>query len=395
MNSFEISSKVNSNGRRHFKAVLYEIFPDSCVDVQNKVGTQYNGNGITWIREYCEAALPSIVGMSLRCEFLDEERTELCGHGETDIKDGLPIFENAVVIGTFTKGYIDEIETDKGVKTVCIGEGEIDSQCYNNFVTKLAEDMANGYAPKGSVEIMRTNGNDAIIYKYGYVDKGRIPTVFEHSGFALLGVEPADPMAQLMELNKKEEKNTMNEAEIKALVMQIVSEINSQTKVVEDIKADCEKKVAEANAAVESITTEKNELVATVEQLQAAIEANKAERQTLDEKYETLYEEAKALREALGEAKAKERLAELSQALSAFTTEEQNYASKEIEAFKTNPVESEINSITDKILVEIGKKAKETAKKESELNSQQKEEVLDIFSGVIATVEENKEVNIY
>lgn len=395
MNTFEISSNVNSNGRRHFKAVLYEIFPDSCIDVQNKVGTQFNGNGITWIREYCEAALPSISGMSLRCEFLDEARTELCGHGETDIKDGLPIFENAVVIGTFTKGYIEDIETDEGTKTVCIGEGEIDSQCYNNFVTKLAEDMANGYAPYGSVEIMRTNGNETILYKYGYTDKGRIPTIFEHSGYALLGVEPADKMAQMIELNKKEEKNTMNETEIKALVMQIVSEINSQAQAIADVKADCEKKIAEANAAVETITAEKNELGATVEQLNAAIEANKQERIDLDQKYDILWKEAEALRKELGEAKARERLAELNKALSEFTEDEQNYAVEEIKAFKENPVESEINSITDKILAGIGKKAKEEAAKTNEINSKQKDELLDIFSGVMTPVEKNEEVNIY
>lgn len=395
MKSFEISSQVNKNGRRHFKAVLYEIFPDSCIDVQNKVGTQYNLNGITWIREYCEAALPSIKGMSLRCEFIDENRTTLCGHGETDIKDGLPIFENAVVIGTFTNGYIEDIETDEGTKTVCIGEGEIDSQCYNNFVTKLEEDMANGYAPHGSIEIMRTNGNESIIYKFGYVDKGRIPITFEHSGYALLGVEPADHMAQILELNKKEEKNTMNEAEIKALVMQIVSEINSQAKVIEDVKADCEKKVAEANAAVEAVTAEKNELVATVEQLQAAIEANKAERKELDEKWETLFKEAETLRKALGEAKAKERLAELSQALSQFTDDEQKYAVEEIKTFKENPVEGEINSITDKILVGIGKKAKEDEAKSSEINAKKKEETLDIFSGVITPSESDEEIKIY
>ena len=141
MNTFELSSKKDKNGRRSFKIILYKIFPDSCVDEANQVGTDYNKNGITWIKEYCEKALPSISGMSLRCEFTDEERTQLLGHGETGIADGEPVFEDAVVIGTFTKGYIDEIETDEGVITACIGEGEIDSQCYHNFVTKLESDI--------------------------------------------------------------------------------------------------------------------------------------------------------------------------------------------------------------------------------------------------------------
>lgn len=92
MKTFEIfseSKKKGQNGRRKFKAILYQIFPDSCVDEEAQAGTQYNKNGITWLREYCEKALPSIKGMSLKCEFLDEERTELCGHGMTDIEDGI------------------------------------------------------------------------------------------------------------------------------------------------------------------------------------------------------------------------------------------------------------------------------------------------------------------
>ncbi len=47
MKMFEISSKKNKNGRRKFKAILYTIFPDSCVDEANQVGTMYNKNGIT------------------------------------------------------------------------------------------------------------------------------------------------------------------------------------------------------------------------------------------------------------------------------------------------------------------------------------------------------------
>ena len=119
MKTFEIFSehkKKGQNGRRKFKMILYQIFPDSCIDEENEVGTLYNDNGITWIREYCEKALPSIKGMSLRVEFLDEERTELCGHGLTDIVDGVPIFEDAVVIGTFERGYIDEVELSDGSK---------------------------------------------------------------------------------------------------------------------------------------------------------------------------------------------------------------------------------------------------------------------------------------
>ena len=83
MKTFELAQKESKNGRRKFVTILHEIYPDSCIDETNEAGTQYNLNGITWIESYCEAALPTITGMSLRAEFLDEDRTELCGHGST------------------------------------------------------------------------------------------------------------------------------------------------------------------------------------------------------------------------------------------------------------------------------------------------------------------------
>ena len=67
MNTFELfnesKKRKGQNGRRKFKAVLYEIYPEDCIDTENEVGTKFNRNGITFIEKYCEAALPSIEGM--------------------------------------------------------------------------------------------------------------------------------------------------------------------------------------------------------------------------------------------------------------------------------------------------------------------------------------------
>ena len=350
MKQFELSSKKNKNGRRKFKTVLCEIHPDTCVDEEKQVGTEYNKNGITWIKEYCEKALPSIVGMPLRCEFIDDERTEILGHGDTGIIDGIPIYEDAVTLGTCTKGYIDTINSDKGEIMAVIAEGEIDAQCYHNFVEKLDNDIKEGIYPSGSVEIMRTGENDSIIYKYGYKDYGRIPMVFDFSGYALLGVEPADDSAKLIELNQnKEDVNTMTDLEIKALVAQTVTELSNQEVEINKCKEECEAKIAEANAKVEQIVAEKNEIEATSAQIQAALDALKAEKEALDKKWEELWAENDALKKALGEAKAKERIADLNNALSEFTDVEQNYAKEEIEAFNADPNSCEINSIVDKI----------------------------------------------
>lgn len=400
MKTFEMFSvsKKGENGRRNFKVILYKIHPDECEDTVNGVGTEYNLNGITWLRKYCEEALPSIKGMSIRCEFLDEDRVEICGHGFTEIKDDVPLFENATVIGHFTDGYIEEMYDENGDPFMaCIGVGEIDSSCYNKFCEKLDELAEENIYPQGSVEIMRVPGTKGIEYKYGYKDYGRIPTKFIHSGYALLAIKPSDSAAKLLELNNKED-NQMNEKEAQALIDKTLSSYKQVEQTIADAKADCEAKIEEANAAVnaanaekEAVIAEKNELNATVEQLQAALDAAKAEYAELDKKYNTLWDARAELEKALGEAKAKELIGEMNEAISIFSAEEQEYAKESIEKFKADPTSVEINSIVSEIYVGIGKAKKSAAdaEKQSEINSAKDVKAEDIFS-VVDTTENGK-----
>lgn len=401
MKTFEIfseSKKKGQNGRRKFKAILYQIYPDSCIDEKNEVGTQYNKNGITWIKEYCEKALPSIKGMSLKCEFLDDERTELCGHGMTDIEDGVAIFENAVVIGTFSNGYIDDVELPNGETiTACIGVGEIDSSCYNNLCKKLDEDIANGIYPNGSVEILRTEDNEGIVYKYGYKDYGRIPTEFIHSGYALIGINPSDNTAKLVELNesKKEDIDKMNDAEIKSLIEQTVSAYTGHIAEINECKKECDEKVEELNKCLDKEKAEKNEAIANSEKIQAALDECKNELQETYKKLDDLYAEMDELRDELGKAKAKERIGELTSAITTFTDEERAYAKAEIEAFNANPVESEINSVVNKIWEGIGKKAKEDAIVAEQNSAHNKDSIEDIFGAVETKPAVDTDTNIF
>ena len=377
MKIIELSSKQSKNGRRKFKAILHRIFPDDCI--VDGVGTQYNENGITWIREYCENALPTIDGMSLRVEFLDEERTEICGHGETEIVDGLQLFENATVIGTFKKGYIDELEVNGEKQLVCIAEGEIDEACYKSFVEKLDEDLADGNAPYGSVEIYKTSDNDGIIYKYGYHDYGRVPEKFIYSGFALLGVKPADNSAKLLELNSKnkEEQNNMDEKMLQGFVSdikQVISETNSKNE-------ELSKTIAELNEAIADKDKTIAELNASSEELKAALEKAEKDYQEVWKKEDELYNDIKELKAQLAEAQAKERVGEMNSAIADFSDEEKAYAQAEIEAFTADPINCEINSVVNKIWEGIGKKAKEDAKIVAEQNASNNE-VDDIFAEV-------------
>lgn len=401
MKTFEIfseSKKKGQNGRRKFKLVLYKIQPDNCIDEENEVGTEYNLNGITWIREYCEQALGSIEGMFLRCEFLDEDRTEICGHGMTEIEDGVPVFENATTIGRFTKGYIQEIENEDGETILaCIGEGEIDSSCYKNFCDKLDEDIAQGIYPQGSVEIMRAEDEDGIVYKYGYKDLGRIPMKFIHSGYALIGIKPSDSNAKLLELNSQnKEETTMTEAEIKALVEQTVSAYTNHTSEINECKKECDEKVKELNKCLDKEKAEKNEAIANSEKIQAALDECGKELSETHKKLEALYEEMDALRDELGKAKAKERVGELNAAIAAFTDAEREYAKAEIEAFNADPVNVEINSVVSKIYEGIGKTAKADEDKKVAEQNAAKVQVEDIFAAVeVITPAVKEDVDIF
>lgn len=395
MKRFELSENVSSNGQRKFKVILHEIYPDSCVDEVNQVGQIFNENGITWIEEYCQKAADSIVGKSIRCEFIDDERTEILGHGATDIIDGTPIFENATSIGHFNKAYSEEVEVlefgEVVKKKFMIGEGEIDSLCYHNFCERLDYDLENDMAPKGSVEILRTTDNDTIIYKYGYKEEGRIPMIFDYSGYALLGVRPADQTAVLLELNETHKEETkMDKAEIKA----IVEEVTGVEAEMNAYKAQCDQAVEEANASVASKDAEISELNSKVESLTSELESAKAENADLASKNESLTSEVNSLNEKISSIESANKVNELNNAIASFTDEQKEYAKAEIEAFNASPLTSEVNSVVSKIYEGIGIKSVKEASEASEQNSAN-ETVEDIFSSVEVTKTEEQDDNIF
>lgn len=404
MKTFEISKRKYKNGRRKFTIILHEIYPDSVIDEFNEEGTQFNENGITWIREYCEKAMPTIKDMSVRVEFLNEERTEICGHGETGIVDGLPIFENASAIGHCTRGFIDTVLDEDNVEhTVMCAEGFFDEMCYKSFIEKLESDIANGDAPFGSVEIYRTENNKGIGYKYGYKDKGRIPSDFIYSGYALLGIAPADNQAKIIELNElnKDGVKIMNENEVKAIVEQTIaamvnheSEINECKDEMNKCKEECEQKVSEQQELVDAANS-------NAEKVQTALDECRKELSDAYDKIESLHDEVHVLEKMLSEVKAKERIGELNAAIDSFSDEERAYAQAEIDAFNADPIASEINTVVNKIYEGIGMKSKEESKakaeaeKVAELNSKKEEvKVEDIF-GEVATVSTDTDTNIF
>lgn len=390
---FELSSKKRKDGKRHFKAVLYKLQPPECV--VNNVGTNgcWNENGITFIEEYSEKQLDSIKDMSITCDFMDEDRTEISAHGDTGefTKDGLPIFE-ANIIGHFTKGYIGNYDEDGETYRVVYGEGVLDEFRNPRYIEVLDENMSNGIYPSGSVEIFRPVDSDRIQYLNGKYEQGRIPTGFIHSGFTLV-LNPSDKMAKMIELNSKTQEREENTMDEKTLAL-IVDSVKSAVTETNSKNADYENQISELNAKLAEKDTEIAELNARI-----STETERAEK--ADTSVTELNSKIEALETEVNECRKNAKIAELNTKIADFSDEQKAYAKAEIDAFNANPMAVEINSIVEKIYTEIGKKAQADAKaaeaqRVAELNSKT-DDIVDVYGDILETNSstEEEEISIY
>lgn len=393
---FELSSKKYKNGRRPFTATLYELQPPECV--VDDVGTKYNKNGITFLEEYALKAIDSIKDMSVRVEFLNDERTEIWGHGETGVEDGLPLFNNATTVGHFTEGYIANVKINSETKRCVCGKGYLDEMAYHPFISSLEEKLKNGNSVEGSIEIFRTSENEGIVYKKGWLEKGRIPTEYIHSGWDMV-INPADSSSTLLELNNSKsnkEDNKLDEKDLKELIQSTILETNSKTE-------ELNTKIAELNAIVTEKETTISELNVSIEQLKATLDKLNAD-------HKTYWAERDMLEHELVKAKVAEKIRELDSSLSEFNEAEKEVAKDDIEELKKtinacekkeelNSIANEINSIKSKICMDIvskQKKAESTAKIAEQNTAKTNVDIEDIFSEVCTEEEtDDFDVNIF
>ncbi|KQU12150.1 hypothetical protein ASG46_06315 [Bacillus sp. Leaf49] len=361
----EINNSKKVNGRTYLKWVVLEIHENDTI---------FNKNGITWLEKYIKANLESIQGMPLCVEFIDYENSEPFGHGLTEIKDGTPLFENSAVVGVTTNGYIDSIEVNGQQKRVLIGEGYIYNQRYPKFVQWLKSKMFDGDFPETSVEISAVEGKTNIEYEGGYKEEGRVPMIFDFTGDAILGVDPADDSAVLLELNSKNKEDKILSKEKEALV-----ELNEKLKV--DIES-LEAKVSELNELLTKKTNELNAAVQAVKDEKAKTEAKDEEVKKAKEDKEKADAEINSLKEFKKSVTEETLKTELNQHLSRYTEEEKSVAKEKIELFSTSPTEelktqivSEINSAIAQSY--ISQRMKQTS---NEINS-----VNDIYSEINET----------
>lgn len=372
---FELSNERQITGRRKIKVVLHEIFSNH---------DEWQENGISWDETYTQQTIDSVSNMSLCVEFISEDRTLPYGHGLTEIAD-MPYMEDATVVGHFERGYIDDIEIDGVTKRVLVADGYVDEMRYPKFVAWLKDRLEHGTV-KGSVEIVgRPENENRIIYDGGYKEKGRIPQIYDYSGYAILGIRPADDTAIVMELNNKsqehKEETGMDEKMMSQAVELIKSSVTQTINELNNKSGEYEKKIAELNDAVAAKDAEIAELNEKLNTANASV----AEK---DQAIESQTNELNSLKEANAALEKEKKIAELNSALAEFSQEEQDLAKAEIEAFKADPMLVEINSITSKICVEMVRKNKET--RTVELNNS----APDIFGGVNSP-EDDGDVDIF
>ena len=191
-------------GRVKIKMSAHEVYPDK---------TQANENGISWIEPYVSNNLDSAIGMPYVVSYLNKDEGIPSGHGQMSYAgDGSIEFEGEVV-GSVQDAYITTID-DNGIdKQVLMTEGYLYSQRNKPLIDFLKEQKESGNKIFGSVEINGKNGNPNIQYLDGNTNSDgslkmdRVPTEYAYSGLAILYIEqPADTASQVLELNSKQKE---------------------------------------------------------------------------------------------------------------------------------------------------------------------------------------------
>lgn len=393
---FELSSEARG-GKRPIKMILHRIM-DSPDDWQD--------NGVSWNETYVREAMKGIAGADIAVEYIQKgqtaEETEISGHGftgETLDYDGrpMPMFsEDSEVVGTITGAEITTVELDGRNVKVLMADGYIYEHRHPGLVEWLKIHVPKGEV-MGSVEIVGCpENNNEIVYADGYKPKGRVPMRYEYAGYAILSasVEPADKACYVLEINNKGDE-CMDEAKAREFVDEIKQEIHA----VLDENTRLTAEINSLNEQAESKTSELNEANAKVAQLEAALEQVKAEMQQKCEEFEQKWQEhdqemsnliaEKGLLQAeIAKYQVQERLNSLNTALAPFNAEELNMAQEQIDAYKADPMNHEVNEIVNAIYIGIGKHNKELeAAKASEQNEKQGDNEPD---GIESEVEPEK-----
>ena len=393
---FEIASKQESvNGRRHIKMALHEIFPDD---------TQWQENGISWNEQYTRDNIDTVIGMSITVEFLTGDRDVPYSHGLTGERGNMPVFEDATMVGFCDKAYIDTITVAGEEKRVLIAEGWLDEMRYPKFIDWLAKHLSDGTV-KGSVEAVgKKENNGEIIYSSGWKKRGRVPQVYDYSGYAILGVKPAVEAAIVMELNNKNQKKEDDhmefteqmKQEVNAAVSTAMAEVNNRWDELWAQLSEKDAKIAELEAQIKDKEAEIAHVEEEKAQLRADFDAKEAGLTEVNAKLDEANAKIAEMEAKNAELANEQLKTELNAALASYTEEQRKVAEAEINAFNENPGSVEINAIVGKICTEIVRAAQEAHHAEQNAASE-----IDVFAASdlenpqAANEPANEDVNVF
>lgn len=368
----EVSKLNKVTGRTYIKVVIHEIHNST---------EEYNKNGISWKEEYVLNNIESAKTMPICAEFLDDyDKEEPFGHGESGIKDGQPVFEYSVVVGAFENAYIDDIEVNGKTIRALIGEGYIYEQRYPNFVKWLKAKMYDGDLPESSVEICAKEGYENIIYEDGWKEKGRVPKIYDYTGHAILGIEPADDSAVVLELNKnnknKEVKGNMPDNKT---IIELNEKLETKTNEINQLKNDIKEKdvkITELNSIVEERESKINELNEKITTVEEQLKAKEGE-------LETLKSEFNELKEYKEKVKKEKLINELNSKLEKFNDDEKSCVKEKVEKFNVEPSKELLDEIINEINAEIAKKVLEQRQKQ--VSAEQNSKIEDIYGDIYET----------
>lgn len=343
MSFLELNESREPDGRRRFKASLHEIYPDS---------TQWNNNGICYLREYTERNMESAKSMPICCEFLDGRKREPYGHGATGMrpKDGMPMFEDSEVVGVTDDAWIEDVVVEGHTCTVLMCSGYIYEQRYPNLVEWIEQCMAANMLVRGSVEFVgrAENGGD-IRYLGDFTGEGRIPTDYIYSGYCLLGVPAGDNSAVVFELNqnRKQEEIQMDEQTRKEINDIVVNAVDSLRTVENELRSENESLKAQLNEKDNTIS----QLNEQIGELNSQLVAKGEEASNSEAKLTEAQQLTAQVQGELDRIKADNARAQLNSALAGFDEAQRAVAADEIAAFDADPLAhvSEINQIINKI----------------------------------------------
>lgn len=349
----EISEAKRSDGRRRVKLVLHEIHQDR---------SHYNKNGISYNEQYVRDNADSIIGMPICATFLDNDKDIPYDHGMTGQDGNMPLFENSVQVGSADGWAIEDIQINGDIHRVLIAEGYINQQRYPHFVEWLENKIKDGDTIYGSVEFVG-KGKNKIVYDGEPVENGRVPKIYDYSGYCILTVEPSDDSAILIELNQKTKEDEKVDEKI---LNQIISAVENKITELNTKNADFESKIAELNEIISAKDTE----IATLTDEKATAETNACQK---DEKINELNGLVETMTSELNELKKSAKIAELNSALGDFSDDEKNMAKDKLDKFNADPMGCgiEVNDIVTEINACIGAEAKKKEKAMAvEINSQ-------------------------